>query len=238
MKSATCLFVTLAVLLSLSVPGLVFAQPAQVSYTANLNWFSLQVTYPSEVMPGDTFNVSVQGTPKGSSVYLQNLTAAIYYVDAAGLHQLVSQILVSNPASAYGYSYGYYGAPAGSFSESFPVTVPQDAPRTSLVATFSESTLYNNYAPYYYGPYPFSYWLMGNPIFYSYYPSYTATADQAIAPLSYIKATTPEYVTLQSEYRMVQQQNPVCSPPPPRFHQKPQKHDQNGGTAFWISGGV
>jgi hypothetical protein len=153
-------------------------------------------------MPGDTFNVNVQGTPKGSSVYLQNLNATIYYADAAGLHQLASHILVSNPAS----NYGYYGVPAGNFSVSFTVSVPEDAPRTSLVAMFSETTQYNNFSPYYFMPYPFSYSFFGNPIFYSYYPAFSTATDQAVSPLSYIKATTPEYVTLQSEYRMLQQQ--------------------------------
>jgi septal ring factor EnvC (AmiA/AmiB activator) len=44
--------------------------------------------------------------------------------------------------------------------------------------------------------------------FYVYYPSYyySSSTDQAIAPLSYIKATTPEYIALQSEYQALQQQ--------------------------------
>src|SRR5208282_25438 len=110
--------------------------------------------------PGDTVTVNVQGNPKSSSVYLQSLTATIYYADAAGLHQLVSQNLVSNSAN----SYGYYGAyTTGSFSKSFTVNVPQNAPRTSLVATFSETVQSNNY--YYYN-YP-SYFGNGN----AYYPS-------------------------------------------------------------------
>ena len=202
MKSQVALLVTAAVLFSICLPGTTFAQPGQLSYTVNLNWFTLQVTYPSEVMPGDVFNVSVQGTPTSSAVYLQNLTATIYYADSSGLHELGSQVLVNNPTS----SYGYYGStPSGSFSKTCTVTVPQDSPRTSLVVLFSEATQYNNY-PYYYGPYPFSYWYFGDPLFYSYYPATTATTDQAISPLSYIKATTPEYVALQSEYRMLQQQ--------------------------------
>jgi hypothetical protein len=204
MKSLCAILVTAAILLSLSLPSLAFAQPAQISYTVTLNWFSLQVTYPSEVMPGETLNVSVQGTPESTGVYLQNLTAAIYYADASGLHQLASQTLVSNPA----YVYAYYGAPpTGSFSVSFTVNVPRDAPRTSLMAVFSETTQYNNYySNYYYEPYPFAYWYYRNPLFYSFYPAFTASTDEGISPLSYIKATTPEYVTLQSAYNMVQQQ--------------------------------
>jgi len=201
MNSVHAPLVIAAVILSLSLASVASARPIQ-TYTVNLNWFNVQVTYPSDVMPGDVFNVSIQGTPKNAAVYVQNLTATIYYVDAAGLHQIAYQILVSNPANSYGY---YEVSPTGSFSKSFTVSVPRDAPRSSLVALFSEATQYDYY-PYYYASYPFSYSFFGDPLFYSYYPAFSATADQAISPLSYIKATTPEYVALQSEYRMLQQQ--------------------------------
>jgi len=208
MKALGPSLVIVVVALSICLPGVTLAQSSQQSYTVSLVWFTLQVTYPSEVMPDDIFNVTVQGTPTSSSVYLQNLTATIYYVDSSGLHQLATQVLVSNPTSSYGY-YGYYGSvPTGSFSKSFTVSVPQDAPRTSLEALFSEATQYNNY-PYNYGSYPFSYWYFGGPLYYSYYPysqAASGSTDQAIAPLSYVKATTPEYVALQSQYRMLQQQ--------------------------------
>jgi hypothetical protein len=197
-----------AIFLFLSLPSVAFAQSTQVSYTVNLNSFSLRVTYPSEVMPGGTLNVSVQGTPKTSSVYLQNLTATVYYADAAGMHQLASQTLISNPVSSYGYGYSYTAVPTGSFINSFTVNVPQDAPRTSLVAVFSETTQYYNsymYFPYYYGPYPYTFGFTGGALSY-YYPSYNTATDQAISPLSYIKAATPEYVALQSQYQTLQQQ--------------------------------
>jgi len=195
--------------LSICLPGATLAQSSQLSYTVNLIWFTLQVTYPSEVMPGDAFNVSVHGTPTSGYVYLQNLTATIYYADSSGLHQLATWVLVSNPIS----SYGYYGSvPTGSFNKNFTIIVPKDAPRTSLEALFSETTQYNY--PYYYGPVSWSGWGFGDPIFSSYYPpvlySYNPPAgtstDQALAPLSYIKATTPEYVALQSQYHSLQQE--------------------------------
>ena len=202
MKSALAFLVIAALLLPVSMFNPAFAQATQVSYVVNLSAFTLQVMYPSVVMPGDTVTVSVQGSPKSNSLYLQNLTATIYYADAAGLHQLVSQNLVSNPPS----SYGYYGtSTSGSFSKSFTVNVPQAAPRTSLVATFSEIVQSSNYNYYSYPSY-FGYSFYGNPLFYAYYPSYSIASDQALAPLSYINATTPEYVALQSEYQMLQQQ--------------------------------
>jgi hypothetical protein len=202
MKSALAFLVTAALLLSVSMFNPALAQATQVSYVVNLNSFTLQVTYPSEAMPGDNVTVNIQGSPKSNSIYLQSLTATIYYADAAGLHQVATQNLVSNPTNNYGY-YGSYTP--GSFSKNFTVNVPQNTPRTSLVAIFSETVQSNNYNNYNYPSY-FGYLYSGNPLFYSYYPSYSTTTDDAIAPLSYIKATTPEYVALQSEYQMLQQQ--------------------------------
>jgi len=204
--------VSALVLLSLLSPA--FAQSTQTSYTVNLNAVSLQVSFPSKAMPSDTVTVNVQGTPKANSAYLQSLTVTIYYADTAGLHQLSTQTLISNSASNAGY-YGYYGyggysTPSASFSKSFSVTVPQDAPRTSLIALFSETvqSSYYDYSSYYY-PSTYSMGMKHSRTFFSvYYPSYyySSSTDQGIAPLSYINATTPEYVALQSEYQALQQQ--------------------------------
>jgi uncharacterized protein YoxC len=188
MKLALVFLVTAALLLVVSLFNPAFAQPTQVSYVVNLNSFTLQVTYPSEVMPGDNVTVNIQGSPKSNNLYLQNLTATIYYADPTGLHQLVTQNIVSNPANGYGYyeSYANESYTTGSFSKNFTVNVPQNVPRTSLVAIFSETVQSQN--------------LVLN------YPSYTTTTDDAIAPLSYIKATTSEYAALQSKYQTLQQQ--------------------------------
>ena len=199
---ATIKYLVTVVVLVLSAASLsqVLAQQTQVSYTVNLTSFTLNVTYPSEVTPGENITVNVQATPKTTGIYLQTLSATIYYGDSSGLHAIATQTIVSNSATGYG-SY------TGSFSKSFTVNVPQNAPRTSLVAIFSETVQSNNYY-YNYPSYPsyFGYLYYGNPLFYSYYPSYSTTTDNAIAPLSYVKATTPEYVALQSEYQMLQQQ--------------------------------
>jgi hypothetical protein len=200
MKLVLAFLFTAALLLFVSMFNSAVAQPTQVSYVVELNSFNLQVSYPSEVMPGDTVTVNVQGSPNTNNLYLQSLTATIYYADAAGLHQLATQNLVSNPANSYEY-YGSYTT--GSFSKNFTVNVPQNAPRTSLVAIFSE-TIQSNY--YYYNYWPNFGYSCPDPVFCASYPSYSTTTDDAIAPLSYIKATTPEYVALQSEYQMLQQQ--------------------------------
>jgi hypothetical protein len=214
----TLAVIVMLCLASMSLFSSAFAQPNQASYTVVLNALTLQLTYPSEVMPGYTVTVSVQGTPNGYNLFLQGLTVTIYYADSTGLHQTSSQTLVSNSGYNYGaYNYGYYGGysmsqATASFSKSITVSVPENAPRTSLIAVFSETvqSTYYNYAPYYYYS-PASYG-MGmhhhTSYFLFYYPSYsysTAT-DQAIAPLSYIRANTPEFVGLQSEYQALQLQ--------------------------------
>jgi len=183
------------------------------------------VTYPSEVMPGDNVTVNVQGNSNGYGVYLQSLTATIYYADASGLYPLATENLIaSTTPNAYNnyVSYGY----SGSFNKNFTVNIPENSPRTTLIAIFYETVLpkyqgwtsltYRGYPsyPYYpfYSPYsqPYPY----------YYPSYTSNvpplyypnssnsypSDQAIASLSYINAQTPESVTLQSQNQILQQQ--------------------------------
>lgn len=222
MKYRKLLLSTAVLLISFSMFNSAFGQSTQTSYTVKLNSFSLQVTYPSEVMPGDNVTVSVQGVPLGNAVYLQSLTATIYYADASGLHQLATENVVSNSPNSYNYvPYSY----SGSFSKNFTVNVPVSAPRTSLVAIFSETIqpnyyIYGGYAfnypsyysnPYSYQAYPYypyypSYASYVSPAYYPYSSSYSYSSDQAIAPLSYIKANTPETVTLQSENQMLQQQ--------------------------------
>jgi hypothetical protein len=195
MKSIVAFFVTVVLLLSVSSMSSVFAQPTQVSNTVSLKSVSLQVAYPSEAIPGDIVTVKVQVNPGSGGVYLESLTATVYFADTAGLHQLTSQNLASNRASGY-----YYpgSSQTGNFSRSFEFSVPQNTPRTSLVAIFSE-TLQSRY----YYEYP-----CFVDIFYAYCQTYSYgnTTDDAIAALSYIKATTPEYVSLQSTYQMLQQQ--------------------------------
>jgi hypothetical protein len=233
MKATTTFILAAALLTTIAISNPVFAQSNQASYTVNLAYSTLQVTYPSQVLPGDSVTVNVQVTPK-SNVYLQTLTATIYYIDDAGLHQVTSLTLVDNSKSMNSYNYGYgYSYTTSSFSKSFQVTVPQNAPRTSLEAVFSEtaqSNNYNNYYGDYYSYFGYPYYYYGHPYYNSsryscsyyyceysfvypayYYPYYaynpsTASTDKAIAPLSYVQANTPEYAALQSQYQTLQQQ--------------------------------
>ena len=212
MKSTT-LTAIVAALILLTTLNCALGQSNQVSYTVRLNSFTLQVTYPAQVMPGDTITIYVQGGPTGSAVYLQSLTVTVYYADAAGLHQISTQdLFASSPPNSYNnyVTYGY----SGSFSKNFTVTVPENAPRTALVALFSETVQpnyysYGGYAYNYpsYASYPYypSYTVYVSPAYYP-YSSYSYSSDQGIASLSYIKANTPETVTLQSQNQLLLQQ--------------------------------
>ena len=233
MKRGKIFLVAALLLASFSLFNSAYAQSTQ--YTVKLNAYNLLVTCPAEVMPGETVTFNVQGNPTASGVYLQSLTATIYYANASSLHQLATEnLVVSSSPNAYNnyVSYGYYG----SFNKNFTVNVPDNATATPLVAIFSETVMpkyqgwnpyspsysyyqshYNNptsypYYPYYpyYLSYPYLPAYPYYPTYPAYSPSYTPTSsygsDQSVTSLSYVKASTPESVTVQSENQMLQQQ--------------------------------
>jgi len=232
MKYGRFLLATAVVLISFSLFSPAFGQSTQSSYVAKLKSYTLQVTYPSEVMPGDSVTVNVQGNPTGVyGLYLQSLIVTIYYANGSSLHQLATEnLVVSGSPNAYNnyLSYGY----SGSFSRNFTVNVPENASGT-LVSLFSETILprYQGWAPYSpstpnypYSSFPYypytpsypnypSYPYSPSTPYYPYFPYYSQysppnsyNSDQAIAPLSYIKANTPESAALLSENQMLQQQ--------------------------------
>jgi len=123
----------------------------------------------------------------------------VYYVDRNSLRQLTSTTVAQNLWMSKG----------DQINKDLQVAVPLDAPRTSLIALVSESVKvrYYDYSYYYY-PYWYAYEYDDHsyPFYYVYPTYYYATfSDNAIAPLAYIRATTPEYVTLQSQYQQLQQ---------------------------------
>jgi hypothetical protein len=227
-KSSYMIAVLVILAASLFYGQFAVAQSNQTSYTANLTYLTVQLTYPSQVMPGDSVTVNLQATAKQNIASL-SLVAQIFYSDGANLRQLASTTFDSSSMNG-----------GGSFIKQIQFTVPQDAPRTSLLATLTENvkTAYVNY--YYYPAYNYSYspfcyydhhhyyceyyyWGYDNysspycyydvfsgycQNYYMAYPSYTytTTTDSSLAPLSYIKASTPEYVSLQSQYQSLQQQ--------------------------------
>ncbi len=200
MKFKLIIAACLLVLASLSITQLVNAQPNQVSTTVSLGYLNVQLSYPSEVLPGQAATVSLQVTAK-DSFHLNKLMVQIYYGDGNSLHLLTSVSVLNNTWLNKDYQ----------VSSDIQLNVPAEAPRTSLVALVSENfrVPYYSYSSYYY-PFSYMYFPSGNPMQpyfqYVYPPTNMAGGDDGLAPLSYVKATTPEYVTLQNEYQMLQQQ--------------------------------
>jgi exonuclease VII large subunit len=211
-KSAL-LFLVIVILAFLALSHPVLAQSSQASYTANLNYLTVNLSYPSQVLPGDNVVVNLQASAK-RSLDSVTLTVQIFYSDGGALHQVASATANSN-----------YMDSGGSLSKTIHITIPQDAPRTSLVASLTENVQSTYYA-YSYAFYPMNYNYSSSNCYYydygycnynygyPYYPyyyaypsdSYSTITDSGVAPLSYIKAPTPEYTALQSQYQSLQQQ--------------------------------
>jgi hypothetical protein len=208
MKRSNLIAILVVLVASLSLSPFAFAQSSQTSYSLNMTYLTVQLTYPTEVLPGDSITVNIQATAK-SRINSASLTAQIFYADTSSLHQLTSATLSSN----------YYMNSGSTISKQIQFTIPANAPRTSLVALLTEK-VQTAYAAYYYYPryynysYPYCYYYYGYYNYdcyygYTYYPtySYTTTTDTGVTPLSYVKATTPEYVSLQSQYQALQSQD-------------------------------
>jgi len=192
------LVVLFLVLASLPMSQSAFAQATQVSSSVSLTHLNVQLSYPSEVFPNQNVTVSVQATAKDRARIL-SLEVRIYYADGNNLRLLSTTEIAKNMMMERG----------GQINRDVQATVPLDAPRTSLIAVVSERVreIYHFYDYSYYYPYYWNYsYYAYYPYYYYIYPTYgyTETTDDAIAALSYIKATTPEYVSLQSEYQMLQ----------------------------------
>jgi len=211
MKASRLILVFAILMVALSVVVVAHAQAAQTSYTVNLSYFTVQMTYPSQVNPGELVTVNMQANAK-NSFSSASLTAQIFYVDGNSLHQLTSVTLNNN---------GYVNS-GSALNKQITFTVPQNAPRTSLFASITEN-VQTAYANSYYYPAnynyssPYCYYDVYCGYGYNYYPysssyyaypsnSYSTATDSGVAPLSYIKAQTPEYIALQSQYQTAEQQ--------------------------------
>lgn len=186
---------------------LLFALPAQgeasqVTNTVTLNYMTVQLSYPSEALPGNSVTINLQAKAT-DNFKLLTLTVNVYYPSTNTLHLIVSETVSKDVTLRKG----------DQIDRAFQVTVPSDAPRTSLVALVSEKVrlTYYDYSYSYFYPYYYPYWNYSYPYYYPFFvfPAYStyyvSVVDDGIAPLSYIKATTPEFVSLQSEYEMLQQ---------------------------------
>ena len=199
MKPKAAVLILIAVVTaSLFASQSVYAQSGQVSNNVSLSHLDVQLTYPSEVLPGQSVTLNVLAKAK-DSFRLTSLLVQVHYVDQNSLRQLTSTTVAQNLWMTKG----------DQINKDVQVAVPLDAPRTSLIALVSESVKvrYYDYSYYYY-PYWYAYEYDDHSyLFYYVYPTYyyATFSDNAIAPLAYIRATTPEYVTLQSQYQQLQQ---------------------------------
>jgi len=201
-----------------------FAQSNQSTSSVVLNHLNVLITYPANVLPGQSVTMNVTAQAK-DDFQLASLTVIAYSADQNNLQPLLSTIVAENLVMLSGQQ----------VSKQIQLTVPSGAPRTSLVAQVIESIgaaylpyspyttsmgsyTYTQYSPYnypysyynyqyaaypnncYYGSYCYAY---GYPsTYYSLYPY----SDDAIAPLSYVLATTPEDAALQSQNQQLRNQ--------------------------------
>ena len=136
MKYVTILVASL-LLISFLPFNQVVAQSTQTSSTVKLNAYTLQITSPSEVMPGDVATFIVQGHPNSYGVYIQSLTAAVYYSDASGVQQSTSAARIGLPPFTRYHRPGFFpstGA-AGGAADSTPDAA--DAVRRSPIGPAS-----------------------------------------------------------------------------------------------------
>ena len=199
MKFSSLVIFTLVVVLLGSAGQLVLADSTQVSNTVSLSHLSVKLAYPSEVLPSQSITIDIQATAR-DSFRLKSLEVQVYFADGNSLRQLTTATV----------SKDLYMSRGDQINKDIQTTVPADAPRTSLIALVSETATMTYYDyPYYYAYYYYypSYYYGNYSDYYVYYPSYSysSVTDDGIAPLSYIKATTPEYVSLQTAYQMLQQ---------------------------------
>jgi len=180
------------------------ADATQITNTVTLKYLSVQISYPSEILPGQTMTVNIQA--KATDYFrLVSLTLDAYYSDGTSLRKVGTYTVFSDVSMSQG----------NVLNKDVQVTVPLDVPRTSLIAVLSESVRVTySYYDYSYVYYPYVYYYPYNYSYYYYYPAYymyptyyyVTVSDTGVTSLSYIKATTPEYQTLQTDYQNLQQQ--------------------------------
>ena len=163
------------------------AQSNQVTNNVSLRYLNVQLTYPSQALPGQSVTVNVQAKAKGS-FQLSSLMLHVYAADSPNLNlrELTSTTVAQNLEMASGTQ----------ISKAIQVAVPADVPRSSLIARVSENITLTVFIVY----------INGNPSVQA-APYNTATQDEAISTLTYIAATTPEYMALQSQYQTLQTQH-------------------------------
>ena len=179
--------VLLVMLASIFASQSVFAQSNQITSTVSLTHLNVQLTYPSQVLPGQSATINLTAQAK-DSFQLANLTVQVYLADQNNLRQLVSTTVAQNTMMPSG----------NQINKQIQITVPSDAPRTSLVALVTESV---SMTPYSY-PYAYAnpYWsgnLYGNWYGYGSYPYYSPYSSHLTI------STTPRHTILTAIHHTI-----------------------------------
>jgi len=175
--------------------------------TSSTLHFEIDLTYPNATKPGDSISILVKAKAK-STAQIRELTFNLHaYTLDGGLLRIGELTLANKKLVKSG----------DSLSQTFNVTVPSDTPRSTLIGSFSEVwdepiyyvfVVYNDSVPApvvidwwrYWDPEPYYWWSRKGAWPYGYYYDYKtfSSLSEPIA-LSYVLATTPEYVRLKSE---------------------------------------
>jgi len=173
--------------------------------TCSTSHFEIDLTYPNATKPGDTISILLKAKAKGTT-QIKELTFNLdaYTLDG-GLLRISELTIVKKKLVRSG----------DSWSQTFNVTVPSDTPRSTLIGSFTEVwdepiyyvvVVYNDTAPvsidwwWYLDHEPYYWWGRKGVWPYGYYYDVKtfSTSSNPVA-LSYVLATTPEYVKLKSE---------------------------------------
>ena len=127
--------VLLVILASIFASQSVFAQSNQVTSTVTLSHLNVQLTYPSQVLPGQSATINLVAQAK-DSFQLTSLTVQVYLADQNNLRQLLSTTVAQSTMMSSG----------NQINKQVQVTVPSDAIRTSLVALVTESVSITSYS--------------------------------------------------------------------------------------------
>jgi len=167
--------------------------------------FEIDLTYPNETKPGDSISISVKAKAKSTAQIRELIFNLHAYTLDGGLLRIGELEIVKKKLVRSG----------DSWSQTINITVPSDTPRSTLIGSFSEVwdepiyyiiVVYNDSAPvvidwwWYWDHQPYYWWGRKGVWPYGYYYDFKtfSTLSEPLA-LSYVLATTPEYVKLKSE---------------------------------------
>jgi len=191
----------LSLIVSLLVLAVFLANAASVSAAPDqrrfsLVYFDVDVAYPANGKPGETITASITATAK-KDCEVQDLSVELFVYSASGDPRSIGSTSIAKQVSVVS---------GNSFQKSAAYTIPTDAPRSFLMAVASETIRTYSYTYSYYYGYPYWWWYNASRYWWGWYPvyygwrSYADTVDKEAGPLTYVLATTPEYIQLKADY--------------------------------------